>query len=82
MMPYGLLDGGWGILWMVLSWGALVAIAWAALRALTTDGNRREPPRDPRDLLAERFAKGEIDTEEYQERLRVLDGSRTRSTGG
>lgn len=76
MMPYGWHDGGWGILWMVLSWGALVAIAWAALRAFTTDGNRREPPRDPKDLLAERFAKGEISTEEYQDRLRIFDESR------
>ena len=45
---------------------------WAALRAFSRDDNRREPPREPKDVLAERFAKGEIDLEEYHERLRVL----------
>lgn len=29
------------------------------------------PPR-PRDILQDRYARGEIDTEEYQERLRTL----------
>jgi putative membrane protein len=73
MMPYGWHDGGWGILLMLLSWSLIVALVWAALRSLTRDDHRRTPLRDAKDLLAERFAKGEIDAEEYHERLRVLD---------
>ena len=73
MMPYGWHDGGWAIVWMILSWGVIVAVVWVAIRAFGPGGDRRDPPRDPKDLLAERFAKGEIDAEEYRERLRMLE---------
>jgi putative membrane protein len=40
------------------------------------NGRRTEPPAsrpsDPRNVLAERFARGEIDEEEYRSRLHVL----------
>ena len=74
MMGYG---AGWGWGWL---YGALLLIGLAllvvvALRLLG-GGVRREPPRDQRDrarhLLDERYARGEIDTEEYQARRRVL----------
>jgi putative membrane protein len=55
----------------------IIALVWAALRAFTRDGDRREAPRDPKDVLAERFAKGEIDPDEYQDRLRVLEENDT-----
>jgi uncharacterized membrane protein len=80
MMPYGWHDGGWGVLWMILSLGALVAIVWAVFRASTSE-ERRARPRDPEDLLAERFANGEIGPEDYQERLRILDERRSRTPG-
>jgi putative membrane protein len=80
MMPYGWHDGGWGVLLMLLSWSLIVALLWAALRAFTRDDHRQAPPRDAKDLLAERFAKGEIDAEEYHERLRVLEAERTPKT--
>jgi len=80
MMPYGWHDGGWGIVWMILSWAVIVALVWAALRAFARDGDRREPPRDPKDVLAERFAKGEIGADEYRERLSVLEETRTPMT--
>lgn len=72
-MMYGWRDGGWGIAWMILSWGVIIALVWAALRAFTRDGDRREPSRTAKDVLAERFARGEIDADEYGERLRVLE---------
>jgi Predicted membrane protein (DUF2078). len=62
---------------MILSWSLIVALVWAAIRVFAHDGDRREPPRDPKDVLAERFAKGEIDAEEYHVRLRVLEETRT-----
>lgn len=81
-MMYGWHDGGWGIVWMILSWGVIFALVWAALRAFASDGGRREAPREPKDVLAERFAKGEIDAVEYHDRLRVLDETRTPTTSG
>jgi putative membrane protein len=73
MMHYGWNDGGWGIVWMIVSWSVIVALLWFAFRAVTRDDKRRELPRTAKDVLAERFAKGEIDADEYHERLRVLE---------
>lgn len=72
MMQYGWNDGGWWIAWMILSCGVIVALVWVAIRTLAGD-HRSEPPRDPKDVLSERFARGEIDAEEYHERLGVLE---------
>ena len=46
-MMYGWHDGGWGIVWMILSWGVIIALVWAALRAFTRDGDGANP-RAPR----------------------------------
>ncbi len=73
MMPYGWHDGGWGVLWMVLSWTVIVAIVIFIVRAFSqpsTGPSSRE--RDPLQILDERFARGEISEEEYRERKRVL----------
>lgn len=77
MMPYGWHDGGWGVLWMILSWGLIVAIMWGIFHALTPDRDRRETEHDPKEVLAERFARGEIDSDEYRERLKVLNETGT-----
>ncbi len=78
--------GGWGIfgwLWMLiplLFWGGLLAlIAWAIVRIFPGQragdgGSPRGGPRPAEEILRERFARGEIDAREYEERLRVLRG--------
>jgi putative membrane protein len=44
-----------------------------------SDGSSAQRPSLPEQLLAERFARGEIDTEEYQQRRATLRGA---GTGG
>lgn len=75
-MMWGWDNGGWGIAWMLLSWGFLVGAIYVIVRAVagsTTDAGRR---RESRDILEERFARGEISAEEFEERKRVLESSR------
>lgn len=74
--------GGWmffGVL-MMLGLVLLVVVAvWAiggGLRRGGTDGPTRSQGRSEpqaRRLLDERYARGDLTTEEYQERLRVLE---------
>ena len=85
MYVYGDHVGGWGyglgILAMVLLWGALIVAVMAMVSYLGPDrraGHPQEPPvagpqpSGAEEILAERFARGEIDAGEYQERLDVL----------
>ncbi len=70
--------GDWGGGWMWL-WGTVmmiffvVVIVWllGAGRA-TTGPDRREPGDRAREILAVRYAKGEMSTEEYRERISEL----------
>jgi putative membrane protein len=66
---------GWGYAVMtlgMLAFWTLVAIAFLALLRRPAGGPRRHQERSPRQLLAERFARGEID-DEYHRRLSVLE---------
>ncbi|MGH2554229.1 MAG: SHOCT domain-containing protein [Actinomycetota bacterium] len=55
----------------LLIWGALIGIAvWAVLRFT---GRSRG---DARTILEERFARGEIDSDEFERRRRLLESSR------
>ena len=53
--------------------GARIAASWAGCWRLAREARRAAPPaRTPHDILQERFASGEIDAEEFEERKRVL----------
>lgn len=75
--------GGWGYVLMVISfvlfWGAVIAAVVLLARALGPGNRGRNAGAGPgsgpgyaEDLLAERFARGEIDETEYTSRLNVL----------
>lgn len=85
MFWYGHDPGGWG--WfgmsvgMILFWAALITVGVLLFRALSRPSGSGPtghlPPYrpGPEQLLAERFARGEIDEDEYHRRLDVLRGS-------
>ncbi len=75
-MHYGNWNDGWDSWWwmavmMIVFWGGLI---WIAV-ALTRRGNHTAHPQttvpspptrqDPDEILAERFARGEIDSDDY-----------------
>ena len=90
MYPYGEHVSGWGyalgITAMVLFWAVLILAIAAAVRYL--DRNRGEsfppppPPPTAEQLLAERFARGEIDPDEYHQRLDTLRQAERSVTAG
>ncbi|WBP91938.1 SHOCT domain-containing protein [Kitasatospora cathayae] len=78
--------GGWLVMgvFMVLFWALLIAGVIALVHYLTSSRHGRQPgppppPGEPgwgsrraEDVLAERFAHGEIDEDEYKRRLALL----------
>jgi putative membrane protein len=66
------------ISWMVLFWGALLAAGVYFIRRRPTQAAMGPSPED---LLAERYARGEIDAEEYRQRREVLREQRNRGRG-
>jgi putative membrane protein len=77
---------GWGWFGMTIGtiffWGLLIGLAVLVYRMLargntssgtTSSGENRSPATaEPRQILAERYARGEIDEDEYQRRLATL----------
>ncbi len=70
---YGM--GWFGGIFMILFWGLIiVGIVLVIRHFITGQGSDSESaPRDPRQILKERYANGEIDTEEFEERLKNLE---------
>lgn len=66
----------WMLLVPLLFWGGFVAlIVWAVVRLFpkSSAGNYQAVPRDrAEEILRERFARGEINIEEYERSLKIL----------
>ena len=77
-MMYGYDGFGWGhavagFSMMVLFWGGLIAVIFLAVRWLSADDQRPSGSRRRAlSLLEERFARGEIDKDEFLDRKRHL----------
>ena len=70
---YGM--GGVGWIAMLLFWIVIIAGTVLLVRYLPAghggeDAARKD--RDPLDILKERYARGDIETEEFEERKRIL----------
>ncbi|MBU6488509.1 SHOCT domain-containing protein [Paraburkholderia tagetis] len=76
--------GGWGMgfgfLFMILVWALVILGIVTLVRWLTWESrarreqNGRVPPRDktPLEIVQERYARGEINREEYEQKKRDL----------
>jgi uncharacterized membrane protein len=80
MGPLGILFGVLGgLAWLAVLAGVVLLVIWA-VRAMSAGTLMRPPPvspvpvETPLDLLARRFAKGEISAEEYQSSRDLLRG--------
>jgi putative membrane protein len=82
---YGMwgMGGVGGMIMMIFFWaiiivGAILIIRYFTVGHIRISGGQGAGPnagvRDPFEILRERYAKGEIDTEEFEERKRVLEG--------
>ncbi len=84
MFGYG---GGWPSWEVALMWVAMIAfwglLIWAVYALITSARKPDTGPssQDPRQILDQRLARGEIDTEEYQ-RLRDLIAVGDRAPAG
>ncbi len=79
-------DGaGWWMLWgglmMVLFWGAIIAlIVWAIQGVTRRESGQIQPPqtgpsvRAPLDIAKERYARGDITREEFEQIKSDLEG--------
>ncbi len=68
-------DGWWmavGGVWMVLLWGGFIVLLVFGVRWLVRQGRDGAPRRTPLDIARERYAKGEITKEEFEEMKRHL----------
>jgi putative membrane protein len=74
-------DGSWGwggwlvmVTLMIAFWGLLAWVAVALLRAAKDRPNQQDSSgnRSPEAVLADRFARGEIEEDDYRQRSDVL----------
>jgi putative membrane protein len=86
MMFYGNGMGGWAMVLMTLSnllfWGLVIAGVVLLVRNLGRGGQAAPQTGagpTPQQILAERFALGQINEEEYQRRLQILDTTAART---
>ena len=74
-MFHGMYGHGWGMGW---GWGWIIAllilivVIWLIIRVVNQNNQSQINQKKPLDILKERYAKGEIDKEEYEERKRDL----------
>lgn len=88
-MMDGMMNGG-GWLWVLLPllfWGGIIAFAvWALTRVFpNSDGGGGNPGSHrvgAEEILQERFARGEIDADEYERSLEVLKDRQRSARGG
>lgn len=73
-MGPGMMWGWWGIGWifMILFWGFVILCLILLVRWLIGMGKTSRPEETPLDILKKRYARGEIDKEEFEQKKKDL----------
>jgi putative membrane protein len=73
-------SSGWWVvmpLLMVVFWVAVIWLAVSFIRGLAgRPSGERDRLERPEEILAQRYARGEIDEDEYRRRLEILSGTK------
>lgn len=65
----------WGGIWMIFVWITITALVLWIVREIISSlrgSDRSTPSRAALDILKERYAKGEIDTREFEEKKKII----------
>jgi putative membrane protein len=62
--------GGLGVLWMALFWVTVIVLVVWAIRG--TEATRSVSPKGAIEILEERFARGELDADDFKARREEL----------
>jgi putative membrane protein len=72
---------GWwmafGWLWMVIFWGLIIWAVYAVITRVERRSSDNQPPRETGtalDILERRYARGDIDAEQFEEMRRRITG--------
>lgn len=65
--------GLFGGFMMLLFWGAIITLVVIAVRSLSKSSDVSSTTEDALELLKQRYAKGEIDEDEYRKRKSTLE---------
>lgn len=78
MMGWGMGGGWFGFIFMILFWAVILAAAvafirWLVKRGSSASSNAPEQRQDSAlEILRKRYAQGEIDSEEFEQRKQAL----------
>jgi len=72
MMGYGFGFAPFGFLFMILWWGLIIIAIVALVKWIARASGTPSGGKSPLDILKERYAKGEIDKKEFEERKKDL----------
>ncbi|MBI4234349.1 MAG: SHOCT domain-containing protein [Chloroflexi bacterium] len=75
-----MMNGGWnwgwglfGLLWMLVFWGGIIfVVVWAVRRLTEHPADRGAARPSPLDIARERYARGEITREQFEQLKRDL----------
>jgi putative membrane protein len=74
-MMNGFEGHGWGMgWWWIIGLIVIVAVVWAVVKSMNTNSSSNPPSgKSALDVLKERYARGEIGKEEFEEKKRTLE---------